>query len=86
MIPYQDAPSPPMTPELHRACKLALHVITSDGTVLRAGRGTLHVLAHIGWGWFARFLALPPMIWFVELGYLVVSRNRRFFSRFMFRG
>ena len=74
-----------MTPELRERCRRALCVVKRDGEVLFAGRGTLHVLAHIGWGGFARFLSWPPMVWFVELGYLLVARNRRFFSRILFR-
>ena len=67
------------------ACQRAIHVIKPDGTVLRAGRATLYVLEQIGWGTFARFLGYPPMIWFVEIVYWLVARNRRFFSKFMFR-
>jgi predicted DCC family thiol-disulfide oxidoreductase YuxK len=84
-VPYQDAPSPPMTDALREACARAVHVITADGRVLRAGRAALYVLSHIGWGRFARFLAYPPMVWFVELGYYIVARNRKLFSRIMFR-
>lgn len=84
-MPYQEAPAPPMTPELYRACDRAVHVIRPDGRVLRAGRASLHALEIAGWGWKARFLSWPPMIWFVELGYWIVARNRRFFSRLLFR-
>jgi predicted DCC family thiol-disulfide oxidoreductase YuxK len=74
-----------MSPELHQRCARAVHVITSDGRTLRAGRAVLHILRHNGWGWFARMLALPPLVWGVELGYWIVARNRRLFARFMFR-
>jgi predicted DCC family thiol-disulfide oxidoreductase YuxK len=84
MVPYQEAPSPPMTPDLFAACEFAVHVVRRDGTVLRAGRAALFVLEHIGWRWVARFLALPPMIWCVEIGYHIVARNRSFFARFLF--
>jgi len=62
-----------------------VHVITTEGKVLRAGRASLYVLERLGWGAFARFLTYPPMIWLVELGYFIVARNRRFFGRFLFR-
>lgn len=84
-MPYQDAPSPPMTDAMRDACARAIHVIKSDGTILRAGRATMFILEQLGWGWFARFLCYRPMIWFVELGYWIVARNRKLFSRFMFR-
>jgi hypothetical protein len=57
--------------------------------VLRAGRGVLYVLERIGWPrharWLVRFASFPPMIWFVELGYFIVAKNRVFFSKFMFK-
>ncbi|MEZ4270278.1 MAG: DCC1-like thiol-disulfide oxidoreductase family protein [Myxococcota bacterium] len=84
VVAYQQAPSPPMTPELRLACARALHVLTIEGRTLRAGAACLFLLKHIGWPRLAGFLALPPMIWFVELGYWCVARNRRIFSRFMF--
>ncbi len=84
VTPYQEAPSPPMTPALYAACERAVHVVTPDGTTLRAGRAALYVLERIGWGWFARLLGLPPFIWLVELGYRIVSSNRPFFARFLF--
>ncbi len=84
-MPYQDAPSPPMTDALREACAHSVHVVTAEGLVLRAGRASMFVLAHTGWGRLARFLSYPPMIWFVELGYWIVARNRKLFSRFMFR-
>jgi hypothetical protein len=62
-----------------------MHVIQADGTLLRAGRASLFILEELGWGWVARLLALPPLIWLVELGYWIVASNRAFFSRFMFR-
>ncbi len=70
---------------MRAACKQAIHVVTSDGKVLRAGRASMYVLEHLGWRLLARFLMYPPMIWFVELGYWIVARNRKFFSKFMFR-
>jgi predicted DCC family thiol-disulfide oxidoreductase YuxK len=84
-VPYQDAPTPPMTPELREACAKAVHVITADGRVLRAGRATLVVLREVGWPRLAQLLAVPPFIWAVELTYHLVSRNRHRLSRILFR-
>ena len=84
-MPYQEAPSPPMTPELYRACARAVHVIRSDGALLRAGRAMLFMLEMTGWGVAARVLSRPPLIWAVELGYRIIADNRSFFSRFLFR-
>ncbi len=82
---YQDAPRPPMDDALERACAQAAHVLCRDGRRLRAGRAILFIYAELGWPRLARFAALPPMVWAVELGYTLVSRNRMFFSRFLFR-
>jgi predicted DCC family thiol-disulfide oxidoreductase YuxK len=84
-VPYQEAPSPPMTPALYAACKQAVHVVQRDGTILKAGRAVLHILEHAGWGRLARVLAHPPFLWLVEPAYRVVARNRPFFGRFLFR-
>lgn len=84
-VPYQEAPSPPMTPALFTACKQAVHLVQRDGTILKAGRAVLYMLEHTGMGRLARVLAHPPFLWLVELGYRVVARNRPFFGRFLFR-
>ena len=83
IVPYQQAPAPPMTPELAAACRKAVHVLTDDGQLLRAGRASLFVLGEIGHPWLARLLGLPPLIWLVELGYAIVARHRSFFSRLL---
>jgi predicted DCC family thiol-disulfide oxidoreductase YuxK len=84
-VPYQQAPSPPMTPELRKACSRAVHLVTADGKLLRAGRACLWVLQQVGFPVLARVLALPPLVWAVEVGYWLVARNRQLASRFLFR-
>ncbi len=74
-----------MTPELRRACARAVHVVTSSGQVLRAGRAALFVLERTGHPILGRVLGWPPMVWAVELTYRVVAANRGFFARFLFR-
>ena len=82
-IPYQELPSPPMTPELEAACAEAVHVLTADGARLRAGRAVLFVGEQLGWRRSSRLLRLPPMVWLVELAYRFVARNRRLVSRML---
>ncbi len=77
MAPFQLAPSPPMTPELRGACARAVHVVTREGEVLRAGRASLFVLRELGYRRTARFFSLPPLLLLVEIGYWIVARNRR---------
>lgn len=82
-MPYQEVPSPPMTPALYEACGKAAHVLLPDGGVLRAGRAALFVLVQ-GAGWPVGVFNLPPFIWAVELGYWIVATNRTLFSRLIF--
>ena len=84
-MPYQEAPAPPMTPELRAACARAFHVLTHEGAVLRGGRAALYVLGRVGHPVLARVLSLPPLVWAVELCYWLVARNRQLFSRLIFR-
>ncbi|MGF1509874.1 MAG: thiol-disulfide oxidoreductase DCC family protein [Myxococcota bacterium] len=84
-VPFQMAPSPPMTPELRVACERAVHLVRPDGTILRGGRAVLAALEIVGYRFWGRFLSWPPMIWIIEAGYWVVARNRRWFSRWFFR-
>ena len=84
-VPYQEAPSPPMTPRLRRACARAVHVVTPDGRVFRGGRASLRVLGVLGWRRTSAILAMPPLVWLVEIGYRIVADNRPFFARFLFR-
>ena len=74
-----------MTADLRDACSQAMHVVTASGKVHRGGRGGLFILQHTGWGVAARLLMLPPLVWGADLAYWIVSNNRRFFGRFMFR-
>jgi len=82
--PYQEVPSPPMTPELFAACAGAFHVITVDGRVLRAGRAAVRMMDRLGWPRAARVLGARPCIWFMEAGYAMVAGHRPFFARFLF--
>lgn len=84
--PYQTCPSPPMTPELRQLAQRAVQVLTADGHRLEAGRAVLFVLAKLDW--HPRLVAIAgrrPLIWFVELGYHLVSRARNRLSRVLFR-
>jgi hypothetical protein len=73
-----------MSDALAARCARAVHVITPDGAVLSAGRASLYVLERLGWR-AARAAACPPFVWFVELGYWLVARNRGLAARVLFR-
>lgn len=85
VVPYQKAPSPPMTPALYAACEHAVHVVRADGTVLRAGRATLYLFSQIGYAPITQILMLPPLLWTVEILYKIVANHRDFFANFFFR-
>ncbi len=74
-----------MTPGLRAACVQSVHVITTDGKILRAGRATLFILERTGWKISARAMGWIPFVWGVECAYRVVADHRPFFARFLFR-
>jgi predicted DCC family thiol-disulfide oxidoreductase YuxK len=80
-MPYQTASSPMVTPEIRRASARAMHVLTTDGRVLKAGRASLFLLEVLGWRWTARVLGWPPFVWLVELAYKLIAVNRNRLSR-----
>jgi predicted DCC family thiol-disulfide oxidoreductase YuxK len=82
ILPYQMAPSPPMTRELYAVCEQAVHVVKADGDVLRGARACLFVLESLGWTG-ARTLAFPPFVWALDFVYWIVASNRRFFARLL---
>ena len=84
-MPYQRAPRPPMTDELARQCERAVHVITPEGRVLRAGRASLYAMDAVGWRRFAALFSLPPLSWLVERVYAFVAAHRGWLSRVFFR-
>ena len=74
-----------MTPALSAACVRAIHVVTADGRVLRAGRASLFILEQIGYQRLARLFSRPSLFWAAELGYWLVANHRPFIGRFLFR-
>lgn len=85
-VPYQELPSPPMTPLLRQQAERAVQVITPEGRQMSGGRAVLFVLEQVGWHpALVRLASRQPFVSVVELGYRIVARNRTFFSRFLFR-
>jgi predicted DCC family thiol-disulfide oxidoreductase YuxK len=83
--PFQETPSPPMTPELRERAKHAVQVVKPDGSVIEAGRAAACILEMIGWRWTARLMMFPLFRPLTEWGYRRVANNRQFFGRFLFR-
>ena len=78
VTPYQQAPSPPMTPALFAACAEAVHAVTPEGRTLRGGDAAIHVAGAL-WGRpLAATLAVRPLRDAIALGYrLVAARTRK---------
>lgn len=85
-IPFQDAPAPPMTPELYERARVAVQVILPDGHVLEAGEAAAYVLGRIGYRWLERILRFPLFRPITEWGYRRVANNREFWAKILFRG
>lgn len=83
-VPFQQAPSPPMTPALFARCKDAVQVVRPDGTILEAGRAATFVLRELGYRKTAALLGARWFRPFTEWGYRRVANNRDFFGRLMF--
>jgi predicted DCC family thiol-disulfide oxidoreductase YuxK len=84
VIAYQDAPSPPMTPELRELCRNALHVVAADGALHGAGMASAFILEHIGYGRLGRAMRWRMVRPIVEWGYRRVANNRRWIGRVVF--
>jgi predicted DCC family thiol-disulfide oxidoreductase YuxK len=80
-IPYQRLGM--RFPGLSREdCANAVQFIDDDGTILSGADAIarLHRFGLCGGRWLGAVLSVPPVIWFMRLGYRIVARNRSFFS------
>lgn len=85
-VPFQEAPSPPMTPELYERARRAVQVVLPDGRVLEAGEAGAYVLGRIGFPWLERVLRFPLVRPITEWGYRRIANNREFWWKVLFRG
>ena len=76
-VPYQKAPTPPMTTLLAHRCANSVHVITHEGRLLSGGSACVYVMGRIGFGMTERVGTTPPFNILVETAYRFVARNRR---------
>lgn len=75
VVPYQQAPHPPMDERLQIACQQAVQVLRTDGMRIGGGRAVLFVLEELGYRW-ARWLQQKPLVYAVEWAYRWVARHR----------
>jgi len=84
LIPYQEAPAPPMTPALRIQSARAVQVITRDGQRLSGGRAVLFALQRTDWRpRVIQVLLIHPFIWGVDAAYWFVARYRSHLDRFV---
>lgn len=83
-VPSQMGPAHIMTPELVKSTEESVHVVTTDGRTLKAGRAVLHIFGKLGWTRFERFFSWGPILAIVEFFYGIVARNRIAFSKVLF--
>ncbi|RYG60219.1 DUF393 domain-containing protein [bacterium] len=76
--PYQEAD---LSPELREACSRSIHVIKSNGEILKAGKAAMFLGRFTRWNRLARMGEWPMFLPFIELGYSIVANNRPFFSK-----
>ncbi len=80
---YQDAPDPPLRPELRRRARDSVMVLAPGGEVLGGGRACVYVLGALGHERAAALLSLPPAAAAVEAAYRVVAANRGALGRLL---
>jgi len=74
-----------MTPLIYRACKTAVHVITSEGHIIKGGQAAMFILKELGYpGWLVKPFTWSPLLWLTEWGYLTIANHRSLFARFLF--
>lgn len=85
-IPRQSLSVPPWDQAtLDRAGHEVL-LVDSNGRIRGGADAVFEILARTGWGFFARFLAAPPLIWLFRVGYRLVASNRGWISQKFFGG
>jgi predicted DCC family thiol-disulfide oxidoreductase YuxK len=81
---YQNAPDPPISPELRVQCEKAMHVIDEAGRVYR-GADAFIFLRRAFRQRLSGVMGVPPFKWLVVFAYWLVSNNRPFFAKFLYR-
>jgi len=75
-VPYQEVPSPLMTPLLTRQYQRSVQLILPAGRMLSGGGAVLGVLSILGWKKSYTIISLLPLSFIVEIVYRLISRNR----------
>lgn len=86
-IAWRDiAAEPSASDEAGVSCEAAMarmHAMTAEGDVVSGARAFIEIWRRTpGWGWAARLLSVPPILWIAEQGYSVFAPRRQAISRF----
>jgi len=82
-VPFQEAPSPPMTSELYERCRRAVQVLANDGAIISGGAAVAFILEQVGHPRLGQFLSWRPIAPLTEWGYRLVAGNRGLLSRLL---
>ena len=84
-LKFQPNQEADISQELRSACQSSVHVVKSDGEILRGGRAMLFCGQFTRWHQLARIGQWLLFLPFVELGYAIIAKNRMLFSKLLFR-
>ncbi len=76
VIPWQQAPAPPMTPALAGACRQAVQVLTREGTLLAGEAAVFFVLGELGFKRLAKLARSPLLAWIGAAVYRLIAWQR----------
>ncbi len=83
IVPYQEAPAPPMTPGLQILAARQVQLIAPTGRRYSGAAAVLFALESVGWhAGIARLFRMRPLCWGAEVIYWLVARNRKRLGRF----
>ena len=85
VIPFQNAPSPPMTSEMYERSRRTVQVVLPDGRAIEAGRAVAFVFEKLGYIRLAGLMTARPFMPLTEWCYRWVARNRRWLGKLLFR-
>lgn len=83
-LEFQPNQQADISPQLRAACRDSVHVVKSDGAILRGGRAVLFCGQQTRWHQLARLAQWPIFLPLVEMGYALIAKNRRLVSKFLF--
>ncbi len=80
--PYQSVE---LAPSIKEACTKAVHVIKTDGQIIKAGEAMMFCGTFTRFSCWARIALWPIFLPFIEVGYKFVAHNRNLVSKLFFR-